>query len=692
MSQSKFFTPANVLFGVKTFVAASLAYGLAVYFDLERPYWAMTTAYVIANPFSGAVTSKAVYRVIGTCVGGIMIVLFIPNLVNSPVLLTLAIAVWTGGCLYLAAIDRTPRSYAFILAGYTVLLTGMPLVDSPGLVFDTAVARVEEIVIAIICGAVVHRIFFPGNNGPLLLQRVDNWHRKVSSIAVKVFRNAGEVDRSPQDWQNLAFETVSMRDLVVHSSYDATKYSNQGKLVKALQHRMTLLIPAIAAIEDQLIDLRKHNYNGSSEIKKILSNIADVIESRENFGIKGYQAIKDQADKLSSLSTSVSDAESIVAANIFKRVQEVASIWKDCARLRSDIDHDRISDDSARIIELTETIPIHKNHRNALQAALTASLTVIVSIALWILTGSPEMMIVAQLSAVLVCLTAQADDPTIILRGFLWGNLLAAVGGFIFTFAVMPSVNDLIPMLAALGIFMIPMGSMAGNPAGALIGMGFCINLTNMVMFQDRAVLDLPSYMSGVIAILIATFLPITMTAVFKSMGAETSARNLLKSGWKILAKIASYPRKNNARDLLILLDILGNLAPRYAQTPDVSKIWSDDLLRDLRIGQNIVQLQKLCLEMPRDSQTPFIKFFREITKLYHRRIKFESYDQHYLLELLNKCRAEVAKDPDEDRSYKVHIILTALEICIKLNIEEAQQDSGLDIVNEEGGVVQCSN
>ena len=38
-------------------------------FALPRPFWAMMTCYIIANPFSGPVRSKAVFRVIGTILG-----------------------------------------------------------------------------------------------------------------------------------------------------------------------------------------------------------------------------------------------------------------------------------------------------------------------------------------------------------------------------------------------------------------------------------------------------------------------------------------------------------------------------------------------------------------------------------------------------------------------------------------------
>ena len=49
-----------------------LALYLALAIGLPRPFWAMLTAYVVSNPLSGAVRSKAVYRVSGTLLGSMV--------------------------------------------------------------------------------------------------------------------------------------------------------------------------------------------------------------------------------------------------------------------------------------------------------------------------------------------------------------------------------------------------------------------------------------------------------------------------------------------------------------------------------------------------------------------------------------------------------------------------------------------
>ena len=88
---------------------------------------------------AGATRSKAAYRVAGTLLGAVVTVILVPNLVNAPELLVLAIAFWVSVCLYFSLLDRTPRSYMLMLGGYTAALIGFPAVGEPGAIFDTAV-------------------------------------------------------------------------------------------------------------------------------------------------------------------------------------------------------------------------------------------------------------------------------------------------------------------------------------------------------------------------------------------------------------------------------------------------------------------------------------------------------------------------------------------------------------------------
>lgn len=178
------------LFSAKTFAAAMLALYGALVFDLERPYWAMLTVYIVSNPLTGATLSKALYRTLGTVLGAGAAVVMVPALVNTPELLVLAVAVWTGGLLYFSMLDRTPRSYVFMLAGYTLPLVALPQLAEPQTLFMTAVARTEEITVGIICASLVGAVVFPFSVGAELGARAGQWLRDAGAWVGDIFSGA----------------------------------------------------------------------------------------------------------------------------------------------------------------------------------------------------------------------------------------------------------------------------------------------------------------------------------------------------------------------------------------------------------------------------------------------------------------------------------------------------------------------
>jgi hypothetical protein len=118
------------LFSLKAFAAAMLALYIALFFGLPRPYWAMATVYFVSNPLTGATRSKAAYRVAGTLLGATAAVVTVPQLVNMPIVLMGAISLWIMVLVYLSLLQRSPRSYVFLLAAYTLPIVALPAGDA----------------------------------------------------------------------------------------------------------------------------------------------------------------------------------------------------------------------------------------------------------------------------------------------------------------------------------------------------------------------------------------------------------------------------------------------------------------------------------------------------------------------------------------------------------------------------------
>lgn len=239
------------MFGVNCFVAAMLALYVSCSLGLDRPYWAMLTVYVTSQPLAGAVRSKALYRLLGTAVGATASILMVGSLYGSPELLSLALALWVGGCLFLSLLDRRPTSYLFMLAGYTAALIAFPNVGHPGNIFTLAALRVQEIGIGVVCAAFVHSIVFPRSVGAALTGQI----RKMLADASRWSADALVGSPSHQcaaERRRFAADVTELHLKATHLPYDTAHFGLTRALLTTLLDHFVLLLPLVTAIEDRL--------------------------------------------------------------------------------------------------------------------------------------------------------------------------------------------------------------------------------------------------------------------------------------------------------------------------------------------------------------------------------------------------------------------------------------------------------
>ena len=151
-------TTSEWLYSGKAFLAATLAFYIALKIPLPNPYWSFASVYIVSHPLSGATRSKSIYRAFGTVLGATMAVLLVSLFASSPLTLVAAMGTWSAIALYLSLRDNTPSAYGFLLASYTTPLIAVSAIIAPGTVFDTAVARTEEILLGIICASVISTV------------------------------------------------------------------------------------------------------------------------------------------------------------------------------------------------------------------------------------------------------------------------------------------------------------------------------------------------------------------------------------------------------------------------------------------------------------------------------------------------------------------------------------------------------
>jgi uncharacterized membrane protein YccC len=596
------------LFSIKTFAAAMIALYLGLYFQLPRPYWAMASVYFVSNPFLGATRSKALFRVLGTAIGASAAVLFVPPLVESPYLFSVAVALWTGTLLYLAMFDRTARSYVFLLAGYTMPLIALPAVYNPTEIFELAITRFEEIVLGIVCVSVVSGAVLPNRLAPTLIERTDGWFRDAAFYATETLsgRMGGSVISACR--QRLATTVNGLELLLSQLAYDHTQPDVLAR-AHALRGRMQVMIPIMSSLADPLAALLARQESRVAPLETLLANTAKWFQTP--LRIAGDAAIASQeADELRARLaqlqpplTALGTWEGALLSNVLWRLKQLIDLWQDCCTLRRIIREEHHTwRPRFRHWRLGGT-ERHFDYGLMLFSTASTVCSIIVACVLWISSGWNDGASAIPLAAVASCFFAALDEPASQVFKFFTATSVSAVLAGIYLFALLPNVHDF-PMLVIMfaGPFILA-GTLMARPQFNLAAMLVAAITATFISIEGAYDADFLLFLNGTLATVAGLLYAYLWTRVTRPFGVELAAARLLRSSWADVVLSASKKPIEDQRNLAArMLDRLMYLIPRLAPTDD-ERHPSIESLRDLRVAFIAIDLRRLRLKLGGDPQ-----------------------------------------------------------------------------------------
>src|ERR1700683_327467 len=145
-------------FALRSWLASMLALYIAYALQLESPYWAWLTVWLVAQPTPGMLLSKSMYLVLGTLAGAFFGIALIALFAQTPELFVLGLALLVGGCTVASNTLTNFRAYATVLAGYSSGLIASGAIDTPDQVFFIGMARASAILLGIACAVLVTSI------------------------------------------------------------------------------------------------------------------------------------------------------------------------------------------------------------------------------------------------------------------------------------------------------------------------------------------------------------------------------------------------------------------------------------------------------------------------------------------------------------------------------------------------------
>lgn len=608
-----------IIFSVNCYIATILAMLIAFALDLKTPGWAMTTVYLTSQPLSGALRAKAVYRVIGTFVGGAAMVAIVPNLIDAPELTTLAIIVWVALCAFVSLLDRTPRSYMFVLSGYTAALIGFPSVLAPDTVFDTAVSRVEEITLGVVCAAIVHSLIFPKSVfsafGEKLRSAMADAHRWLAEGLVQQTSPQAEMER-----RRIAADISELYLLGTTLRFDTSSLRPDIRAIRTFDRNVVALLPLVSAVEDRLTVLRRLGPL-DAKLSQMLAGVHDWLGAKPPGDRRRAAELTQACAAAAPAVGPQSSWADLVTVNLTVRLTELIRSWQACLGLAAYLADPRQTPSPEIRAAAAYVGPkqMHTDPGIALLSSLAAAIAMGICAFFWIATAWPEGAGAVAFAAVACTLFASLDDPTPTIRNI---SMLLALGipvVIVYQFFILPAIDGFVLLCAVLAFILIPAGMLMAIPAYAPLGLALALSFSIEVGLQTHYTADLASILNTNSAFVLGGLAALVVTRLMRVIGMEDSARRLMRATYRDLGDLAEghrLPTRDQwSSRMLDRVALLLYRQPRFEPRP---RHQFADALEDLRLGVNVIEARSMAPDMSERAQEALSAMSAGLARHFH--------------------------------------------------------------------------
>ncbi len=605
-----------ILFSAKSFAAAMLAYYISLRIGLPKPFWAIVTVYIVSQTSAGASFSRGVYRFAGTIVGATATVAIVPNFVNDPIVCSAVLAGWIGLCLFFSLLDRTPRAYAFVLAGYTASLIGFPSVLDPGAVFETASVRVQEISIGILCAVLIHRYILPK---PMTGQ----FTGKLSATLRDGRRLAGDAltgtpGETRRDRHQLTADLLALQALATHLPYDPAP-TPPRQILQLIHDRLARLLWLATEIEDRIEALRLGDSDAPGELIALVGEIsawaADA--EAEDQAAAAAQLIVHARSVQRRFGADATTTGDRLAANLAGHLAEMVGLLQDCDRLGQAIAATGRLRDASSLHgpKRPKGYVYHRDPWMAGRTALGAIIGILIGCAFWIWTAWPDGGMAVSILGVCCTLFANFDAPVPFVIKYFVGSIYGVVISLIYSFFILPQVTDFRVLVAVLAPAFLFAGSLQARLPTTFMALGITLTIPILSALGPYYTGDFATSLNSVIALFAAVGFGAVSMSLFQTVPVNGAIDRLLRLSRRDVGRRALGDAPNEARWTSLMIDRTALLLPRLRLTctayPDVL----DDTLHYLRIGHVAGQLRKTIPQIESEAGVELNKLLFVIAK-----------------------------------------------------------------------------
>ncbi|EGT3626125.1 FUSC family protein [Morganella morganii] len=585
----------TLIFAIKGVISMALALYVAMFLNLERPYWALVSAvFLQIRPESGLVIEKGLCQIGGTLVGALAGIAILNGFTPYPELALGLLACWIGLNSGLSAMVRQQNFvYAFAMAGMTACLIVLIVMASPSTadsakIFDVAQARISEIIVGAICAVLVSSLLWPTKvKHGLQLHAKNTINQTLNYLALEL--DLQGVHASRHEHIDTIMESVSaLSDDSSAVIYEGPEGRGQSHAANFLCNKTLSLLAAIQ-IFGRL--QRNHSHLVSEPLAKTLANM------RSSFTLMAQSTDDQECYKM--------------ARTLRYQLQQNLMQYRDRTPLETRLLKVamELSADLIMVLKsynvLTSNSAVQLNappmefHRDPLigfTTGLRSMAVFVIGASLWIGTGSSAVLMMILMPVVFSIMMARQPLPmlTTILRRILVGITIAVPLTVFYALPLLAqSSGDFeILVLVLAGPFFIGLLALANRPT-LPYGLGICVPFAVLVQPSNTISFAIENTVSNALAI----FVGVTVLYWLFKLITEPSQRlmqyRLLQSIQKDLVHIAQHDDPEpwfNAR----MGDRLLRIASYEKGSGKSSRVFTDLVFTALNLGHVSIRMRRM--------------------------------------------------------------------------------------------------
>lgn len=648
-----------VAYVFKSLLASMLALWISLRLELDQPRTALLTVAIVMQFRAGMVLAKSYYRLIGTGFGILASLLLVGLFAQERVLFLACAAVWIGLCTAGSVIYRNHQSYAFVLAGYTLCIVGLPSTLAPELTFNIAVTRLSEILVGLACATVVSDVVFPQRMWNVTLQAV---RKRFIDFSVLVRTSArGASDRRAHHAQMLRFigDIFSLESFRASAALETDASRDHRQRLSLLNREFMEVSTTFHALDRLLHRLEKISSNaGINALFTLYRELGDALGIAGECAKNEHEAAATARQLQAFLRQFAQRAEALrnrlatsgeplldfdTGLELLERLAAQLQAYSQtyAALAGTDTALPRRQDQDQPV-----QLELHFDPAAVALAALRGCFTLLILAAAWIFADWPSGVEAITIGTITSTLFAASPSPTKTIRDFLIGAAIGTVLAYFCNFHWLTQATDF-PLLAiAISPGILLSTWLNSRPRTALIGAGMAVVYLMHLGFSGTYNAIPANFLNDAIADLIAILVSGTMYGLIDLSSSTWSRRRVAVALRRLVVASCKEPlTQRRSRLDSGARDLVQRSGSVHRQGEIEDKLVIEWLFSALEVGHAVIALREHASNLPAPLARHLQRAVDKIAALYQapssRRLKLAT---AAVTRALNVAQSEVSE------------------------------------------------